>query len=349
MGILPSCFLSFSGCLSLFSRIYDHLLQMRALQSLVSFKGQNNRFTGPIPVSISELSNLEEIDLGKNLLTGTLPSPLGSMNSLTSLILGDNRLIGTIPSELGNLQRLVKFDVSKNEFTGSLPSSLAQAMSLELFDTSGTSISGLESLFCTQEDMTVVLKADCSGDNATTCTCCSTCCADGENCIPILPVICETRAAVYESYTTRGTSCSCLQNSTVLSCEDTCESCNLDGTVCAKSAQYGKTFDEATGEAISFQNTLQYTLGPSETLTFSHLKDAIDCEVYVNGEKCTTCAFTTCQSGLAGYEISCKNIGGPDINTCHNEQSDAGYLEVFYLTDPSLLSGCLPVLSDHLG
>jgi hypothetical protein len=320
--------------------------QINALESLEVFQAQDNKLTGSFPASISDLSVLE-INLQNNRLDGTLPSLLAKMRSLATLNLAGNRFSGSLPSELGDLDALGFLDLSANAFTGFVPSSFTQLSSLGLLDLSGTSIDGLESVFCSQGNLTTVLRGDCLGDDPTICTCCSTCCIDGEDCETVLPAVCAVRSAVYESYVDRGTSCECAQNSTVLSCVDTCETCNVDGSVCVKGINYGTTFDEESGVPILFQATLQYTVGRDETLSFTHVPGADVCEVTVNGEKCEFCGFIQCSSSQLGYQVTCSNIGGPIASTCSNLNDSVGYLEVFYLADRGFASGCPLVLSDY--
>ncbi len=56
-----------------------------------------NGLTGPIPVELGGLVNLQRLDLFSNDLTGPIPSELGSLVNLETLDFGGNELTGSIP------------------------------------------------------------------------------------------------------------------------------------------------------------------------------------------------------------------------------------------------------------
>ncbi len=63
----------------------------------------NNGLTGPIPVELGNLANLESLNLDNNGLTGLIPAWLADMANLTSLFLRYSGLDGPIPMWLGRL------------------------------------------------------------------------------------------------------------------------------------------------------------------------------------------------------------------------------------------------------
>ncbi|KAF3667505.1 putative receptor-like protein kinase [Capsicum annuum] len=90
----------------------------------------NNNLTGRIPDSIGRLTNLGSLNLGSNLLTGVIPSSMGNLTELVYLYLPRNKLEGNIPSILGNSNQLLRLDISDNHLTGTIPQQLVALSSL---------------------------------------------------------------------------------------------------------------------------------------------------------------------------------------------------------------------------
>ena len=57
----------------------------------------HNSFTGHIPSSLANLSELESLDLSSNKLNGEIPMQLTSLKFLAALNLSQNQLVGPIP------------------------------------------------------------------------------------------------------------------------------------------------------------------------------------------------------------------------------------------------------------
>ncbi|XP_059299187.1 leucine-rich repeat protein FLOR 1-like [Lycium ferocissimum] len=96
-----------------------NLTQLGAL----SFMG--NRLTGPIPSSIGQLTQLTQLKLGNNILTGTIPKTLSNLKNLTYLSLEKNQLSGSIPNFFNSIPELIILTLSYNKFTGNIPTSIA--------------------------------------------------------------------------------------------------------------------------------------------------------------------------------------------------------------------------------
>ncbi|XP_047328618.1 systemin receptor SR160-like [Impatiens glandulifera] len=103
---------------------------------------QNNLFTGPIPASIGNCSQLVTLDLSFNYLTGTIPSTFGSLSKLKDLILWLNQLHGEIPPELMYLQTLESLILNFNELTGSIPPGLGNCTKLNWISLSNNQLTG---------------------------------------------------------------------------------------------------------------------------------------------------------------------------------------------------------------
>ena len=325
--------------------------QIQALVNLNYFYAQNNQMTGSIPTTLSALSNsLEEFLIGSNKFNGTLASQLGQLRSLTRLSLGNNSFTGSLPSEFGNLQKITSMDLSLNHFTGTIPITFSQLTTLSQLDLSFTNIvDGANAAFCDRPLVVTSVKANCLDNSTLPCSCCTSCCDEitGDCQVNVLAT-CEAKMADFELAPGRGTNCSCSEKSSVrMSCEDnTCESCNVDGSVCVKGTDYGYDFNATTGAVTSFHSTLQYVKGRNDTLVYHNDVNSDTCELTVNGKKCAYCGIIVCASGVQGFTIECSNLpGGPSMGTCA-DPTDAQYLEAFFMLDPSLLSGCAPVIVD---
>jgi len=94
--------------------------------------------TGPIPESLGELSNLEDLVLSGNALTGTLPDSLYDLASLKFIQLNNNKIDGSISSNIGKLSSLASFYFLDNSFEGSLPSEIGKLKKLSESSRRGT-------------------------------------------------------------------------------------------------------------------------------------------------------------------------------------------------------------------
>jgi Leucine-rich repeat (LRR) protein len=93
----------------------------------------NNRLSGDIPSSISNLSSLNKLEL-ENCGLGSLPPEIGNLSSLEELNLGDNNLT-SLPPEIGNLSNLKMLNLTANRYhLISLPPEIGNLSSLEELD-----------------------------------------------------------------------------------------------------------------------------------------------------------------------------------------------------------------------
>ena len=83
-----------------------------------------NRLSGPLPSVLSNVTNLEVLELSGNQLTGEIPRELGSLANLEFLSLQGNQLGGTIPTELGSPTNLEDLWLSDNRLSGCIPNGL---------------------------------------------------------------------------------------------------------------------------------------------------------------------------------------------------------------------------------
>lgn len=95
-----------------------------------------NQFTGPIPVSLSNASNLQTVEFDANNFIGSIPINLGKLQNLSWLSFSNNTL-GTGVNDMSfftsltNCSQLTNLDISINQFMGTLPNSISN-LSIQL-------------------------------------------------------------------------------------------------------------------------------------------------------------------------------------------------------------------------
>ncbi|XP_075643721.1 uncharacterized protein LOC142614959 [Castanea sativa] len=140
-----------------------------ALQNLQILLIGGNQFTGTIPVSLSNVSDIQMLDIPENQFTGTIPMSFGNLlnlqrfnayfnhlgnnsvddlrflsslhncSQLNYLDVSCNQLGGNIPSSIGKLKNLNALYLYENKLTGVIPSSvgnMTQLLILALFNNS---------------------------------------------------------------------------------------------------------------------------------------------------------------------------------------------------------------------
>ncbi|TYI58295.1 hypothetical protein E1A91_D11G346200v1 [Gossypium mustelinum] len=96
------------------NHLFGHLIdQLGHFKTLAPLAGNN--ISGPIPLSIGELSSLKFFDVSENQLNGTFPQCFGQLKSLETLDLGCNQLEGVVSeTHFSNLTRLTTLAASQN-------------------------------------------------------------------------------------------------------------------------------------------------------------------------------------------------------------------------------------------
>ncbi|CAN1816828.1 Probable LRR receptor-like serine/threonine-protein kinase At3g47570 [Linum perenne] len=100
--------------------------------NLVLLQLQGNNFTGSMPNSIGNLTRLFDLDISGNNLQGQVPGSIENCQKLTFLNMAFNNLSGVVPRQLGNLSSLQTFDGSYNQFSGEIPYDLGHLKSIKL-------------------------------------------------------------------------------------------------------------------------------------------------------------------------------------------------------------------------
>ncbi len=89
-----------------------------------------------------QLSNLQALELGRNMFDGPIPDGLSHLGRLSFLDLEVNQLSGPIPDSLGQLSQLTTLVLVSNQLSGPIPDSMAQLKGLELLYLGGNQLSG---------------------------------------------------------------------------------------------------------------------------------------------------------------------------------------------------------------
>ncbi|CAM0907886.1 unnamed protein product [Alopecurus aequalis] len=93
---------------------------------------QNNKFSGELPTSISNLSGqLEALDIRYNQISGKIPFGIGSFLKLFKLGLSGNHFTGPIPDNIGRLNMLQFLTLENNQLSGMMPSSFGNLTRLQ--------------------------------------------------------------------------------------------------------------------------------------------------------------------------------------------------------------------------
>ncbi|KAF8041875.1 hypothetical protein BT93_A0466 [Corymbia citriodora subsp. variegata] len=115
------------------------------LPSLRILDVTNCKFSGSIPASFANLSNLESLGVSTNPLTAQSISSLSwvwKLKKLTALALVRNNLYGEIPPSIRNLSQLVELVFIGNQLSGTILSQLMNLTRLALLDLKGNNFYG---------------------------------------------------------------------------------------------------------------------------------------------------------------------------------------------------------------
>ena len=123
------------------NRLSGNLADFAKLTSAKTLNLGPNEFTGPLPVELTRLANLTDLDLTQIRVGGTIPPQIGQLQKLESLVLDSIDLSGAIPEELGNLSELNRLVLRRNALTR-LPASLDRLTKLHELHVGENRLSG---------------------------------------------------------------------------------------------------------------------------------------------------------------------------------------------------------------
>ncbi|CAN1838559.1 Probable LRR receptor-like serine/threonine-protein kinase At3g47570 [Linum perenne] len=120
------------------------------LPHLENFDVAFNQFTGSVPPSLSNASDLVLLQIDKNNFTGSMPS-MENSNKLSRFIISknslgsgkNNKLSGHIPSSIGNLTRLIELSISDNYLFGEIPTSIQNCQKITWLSLCRNDLSGV--------------------------------------------------------------------------------------------------------------------------------------------------------------------------------------------------------------
>ncbi|KAG5254874.1 leucine-rich repeat receptor serine/threonine-protein kinase [Salix suchowensis] len=101
-----------------------------------------NRFTGPIPKEIGNISTLVNFTVEFNQFSGVLPPELGNLSRLEKLHLTSNKFTGQLPAAFEKLTALKDFRIGDNQFTGAIPNLIQNWTNLQKLLIQGSGLSG---------------------------------------------------------------------------------------------------------------------------------------------------------------------------------------------------------------
>ncbi|VAH94180.1 unnamed protein product [Triticum turgidum subsp. durum] len=112
------------------------------LSQLIELLLDTNQFIGHIPISLGNLQSLETLSVSSNKLHGRVPEGIFSISTIREIGLSSNNLDGQLPAEVGNAKQLVILLLSANKLSGDIPSTMGACKSLEDIELDSNIFSG---------------------------------------------------------------------------------------------------------------------------------------------------------------------------------------------------------------
>lgn len=108
---------------------------------VVSLELETNNLTGELPLSVTDLSELELLNVFNNSLEGSIPPEISKLQNLRAIYLVTNQFTGTIPDELFQLPSISAINLNNNLLTGELPQTITSDLIFDI-SVSNNNLSG---------------------------------------------------------------------------------------------------------------------------------------------------------------------------------------------------------------
>uniref|UniRef100_A0A0E0AS28 non-specific serine/threonine protein kinase n=1 Tax=Oryza glumipatula TaxID=40148 RepID=A0A0E0AS28_9ORYZ len=102
----------------------------RAVCHITELSISLNKFVGPLPEILENLTKLNHLFIDSCGLSGELPSTLSKLTNLKILYASDNDFTGRIPDYIGSLKNLEELRLHGNNFDGPIPASFSNLVKL---------------------------------------------------------------------------------------------------------------------------------------------------------------------------------------------------------------------------
>ncbi|KAG6777673.1 hypothetical protein POTOM_017501 [Populus tomentosa] len=112
------------------------------LYNLKNLSLPSNLLEGSIPTTITNCTQLLNIDLSFNRITGKLPQGLGQLYNLTNLFLEPNQMSGEIPADIYSFSNLKISSSAENNFSGILKPGIGKLYNLQILKAGFNSLVG---------------------------------------------------------------------------------------------------------------------------------------------------------------------------------------------------------------
>ncbi|XP_062079855.1 receptor-like protein EIX2 [Humulus lupulus] len=136
-GAIPSCMNNFTSMAEK-SKEFRNSYQFGSFETSIIWKGMeyehiqnfdifrvidfsSNKLIGEIPMELTYLVGLNQLNLSRNSLGGAIPRNIGNLSGLESLDLSYNNFSGKIPTGLAELSFLACLNLSFNHLSGKIP------------------------------------------------------------------------------------------------------------------------------------------------------------------------------------------------------------------------------------